>query len=280
MPNYIENHIFYEGDPQDIDDMLEKIKSDAYGKGTIDFEKIIPTPQYEDDLYHWCINNWGTKWDAFGYDEATDYSNNNELWFQTANSAPNLILKKLSQMYPAIKFTHQWADEDLGRNCGERTYQNGEMISEYFPETEKEAYEFSAKVWDYDLEEIGLRLNLNGDNYIYTNLEDFELINLLGKPALFTVERLTENDVPKGLNLYHLRSSDGDEEFSTIEPSVKVNHAGSVITNETLDFGDKGYIELDDDDIKFIDCAELSIDDYVTENFSMEEQTGGMDLCQ
>ena len=36
----------------------------------------------------------------------------------TAWSAPIPVIKKLSEMYPNIELTLEFADEDLGQNCG------------------------------------------------------------------------------------------------------------------------------------------------------------------
>lgn len=77
--------------------------------------------------YDWRIDHWGTKWDAYGYDEGKDYSKTKELRFLTAWSAPHPILRKLSEQYPALEITHQWADEDIGFNCGIAVYRAGEQ---------------------------------------------------------------------------------------------------------------------------------------------------------
>lgn len=45
MPNHIENRISLAGDKEQIAAMLEQIKSDKYGLGTIDFNKIRPMPE-------------------------------------------------------------------------------------------------------------------------------------------------------------------------------------------------------------------------------------------
>ncbi|MDR0851744.1 MAG: hypothetical protein LBN36_04565 [Clostridiales Family XIII bacterium] len=45
MPNHITNEIRIEADPKRIHAILESIKNDLYGFGTIDFNKIIPVPQ-------------------------------------------------------------------------------------------------------------------------------------------------------------------------------------------------------------------------------------------
>ena len=78
------------------------------------------------DWYDWCIENWGTKWN--GYD--SEVCEDNQFKFCTAWSAPHPILKKLSELYPEITITHQWADEDYGFNLGHREYLNGEMTYE------------------------------------------------------------------------------------------------------------------------------------------------------
>lgn len=232
--------------------------------------------------YEWCNDNWNTKWNACGYDENTDYSDSDFIWFQTAWSAPIPVIKKLSEMYPNIELTLEFADEDLGQNCGEMKFKGGDIIEEYIPHTGKEAMEFAAKVWDYDLADFQLHLNATGTDYIYTGESDYELIELFGKPALFTDERLTLNDVPLGLNLYHIRMSDDNGMFAALEPEVKVNHGGSVITIKNIDFGEEEYIEFTDETAPNFTGQDISIDDYVTENYTLdegEEQTRGINLC-
>lgn len=234
--------------------------------------------------YEWCNDNWNTKWNACGYDENTDYSDSDFIWFQTAWSAPVPVIQKLSEMYPNIELTLEFADEDLGQNCGEMKFKDGDIFEEYIPQTGKEAIEFAARVWEYDLSDFQLHLNATGTDYIYTGESDYELIELFGKPALFTDERLTLNDVPLGLNLYHIRMSDDNGMFAALEPEVKVNHGGSVITSENIDLGEEGYIEFTDETRPNLLGQGLSIDDYVTDNYTMdasetEEQLGGMQLC-
>lgn len=235
--------------------------------------------------YEWCNDNWNTKWNACGYDENTDYSDSDFIWFQTAWSAPIPVIQKLSEMYPNIELSLQFADEDLGQNCGEMKFKDGDIFEEYIPQTGKEAMEFAARVWEYDLSDFQLHLNATGTDYIYTGESDYELIELFGKPALFTNECLTLNDVPLGLNIYHIRMSDNDSVFAALEPEVRVNHGGSVITSENIDFGEEGYIEFTDETRPYFLSQGLSIDDYVTDNYTMdvaqaEEQSGGMQLCQ
>lgn len=173
MPNNVENIVTLKGDEKKIREMLEAIKNDDYGLGTVDFNKVIPMPE-SCDWYEWSINNWGTKWNAYGYDKNADYSKNENLYFQTAWSAPHPILQKLSQLYPDIAFEHEWADEDIGQNCGRYSYQGGERIEEYVPESEKDAIEFACRIWDCDPSDLGLYLNEACTDYVYSENEEPE----------------------------------------------------------------------------------------------------------
>ena len=232
--------------------------------------------------YEWCTNNWGTKWNAYGYDEGTDYSASGNLHFQTAWSAPHPVIKKLAQMYPDIIFEHEWADEDIGANCGRKIYSNGECTEEYYPESEKDGIEFACRIWNYDPAELDLMLNKSDTAYINIENEKYDLIELLGKPALFSNGRLTDTDIPKGLFVYHLRHDDSGCSFAAVEPNVKVNHAGSVITDEPIDFSKQGYIAFTEDTEPNFIGEELTMGEYMRGEFEQAEnesqQSGGMQL--
>lgn len=58
--------------------------------------------------------------------------------------------------------------------------------------------------------------------------EEYEHIELFGKPALFTNSRIDRTTVPEGFYCYDLRGSDYDPGRPvTIENQVTVNHAGA-----------------------------------------------------
>jgi hypothetical protein len=133
MPNWVKNVISFDGASKEkIAEILETIRGEH---GAIDFEKIIPMPDYifrgdlgreEEELYGknnwyaWSVENWGTKWNAF-YSCAGDDS----VTFETAWSAPFPVLKKLSEMFPGVTIVHSYADEDIGYNCGKGMFANG-----------------------------------------------------------------------------------------------------------------------------------------------------------
>lgn len=199
------------------------------------------------------------------------------LYFQTAWSAPHPVLEKLSEMFPDVKLEHEWADEDIGQNCGRCSYQNGEIIDGYVPESEKEAIEFACKMWEYDPADMDLRLNDEGTKYINIENEEYQQIELLGKPALFTNDRLTDVNIPQGLYCYHLRHSDDGDRFCSVEPKVGVNHGGSVITKEPLDFGENGYISFTEDTEPNFTSEEQTLREFLRSDAPQESEV--MKLC-
>ena len=242
---------------------MESVKADEFGLGTLDFDKVIPTPDniYQGILgaeemkkygsnnwYDWNIANWGTKWNSYGYDDAEEnnLAGENIITFNTAWSAPHPVVEKLSKMFPDVNIVHKWADEDLGNNCGEYEYFDGERIREHFPETYKEGIDFACKMWGYEPVDIHLVENALGNDYVSTCHDEFEVIELLGQKALFSNSRLTKADIPKGMNVYHLREND-EGNICSVEPQVLVNHAGSVITKEPIDFKGTDHIPLTED---------------------------------
>ncbi len=234
MPNHVTNIVKFNGNADRFQEMLERIQNEEYGRGSIDFNKIIPMPESlniqagsmtrrgleayqgfievytlagtrtgldllnipkasEDAFlkmrpdikpedwalgraafqniqqygaptwYEWCVQNWGTKWNAYNCNAAPDA---NTMSFLTAWSAPHPILQKLSEMYPDLVVEHQWADKDIGANCGQRTYQGGDILDEYYPDYGKRSVEFACQVMGAEPEDYGLVLSQDGTEYV------------------------------------------------------------------------------------------------------------------
>lgn len=79
------------------------------------------------------------------------------------------------------------------------------------------------------------------------NEEELEVIEVLDHRALFSNGRIKPEHIPEGLHAYDLRHSDDGGRFCSIEPKVEVNHGGTVLMRDVLNFGKDGYIPLDDD---------------------------------
>ena len=65
----------------------------------------FPDGKNDDRWYHWCIENWGTKWDVSELD--IEYMDDEilELTFSTAWSPPEGVIEKLKEKYPNLSFS-------------------------------------------------------------------------------------------------------------------------------------------------------------------------------
>ena len=95
--------------------------------------------------------------------------------------------------------------------------------------------------------------------------EALQEIEIFDKPGLFSNGRLRDEDVPDGLYRYDLRGSDYDPgQPITVEKTVVVNHAASVLMAEELDLGAEGRLELGEDGLNFTG-AELIVREFMEE---------------
>ena len=184
MPNDITNRLAVQGvSDERVKEILEAIKNDEVGTGSIDFNKIIPMPDHifrgplgqeeqriygKDNWYDWGVSYWGTSRASYGYDNFPAYDGGNRISFLTAWSRPEPVIEALSRMFPDAEFEHAWADEDIGSNVGECVYQDGEVFFECIPDRQSaEAYEMAADIIGIDLEEYGFVYSEDDESYHY-----------------------------------------------------------------------------------------------------------------
>jgi Ferredoxin-like domain in Api92-like protein len=86
--------------------------------------------------FSWSIENYGTKWGPYNSSTTPE-----TISFQTAWSAPHPVIEKIK----GVSFTHQWADEDTGRNVGVRRY-GPDGFSETILDDTREGYELAFKL--------------------------------------------------------------------------------------------------------------------------------------
>ena len=105
-------------------------------------------------------------------------------------------------------------------------------------------------------------MDLQKENLLNEELQEIEIFD---KPGLFSNGRLRDEDVPEGLYRYDLRGSDYNPgQPITVEKTVVVNHAASVLMAEELDLGADGRLELGEDGLNFTG-AELTVREFVEE---------------
>ena len=98
----------------------------------------------ERDWYDWSIENWGTKWNA---GDTVVYSDVIE--FQTAWSTPIPVFVELSKRLKNVEINVDYADEDIGSNCGSLLIINGN-VHQFEPDNPRE---FACNMWGYDYDE-------------------------------------------------------------------------------------------------------------------------------
>ena len=93
------------------------------------------------------------------------------------------------------------------------------------------------------------KMDLKKETILDERLQEIEIFD---KPGLFSNGRLRDEDVPEGLYRYDLRGSDYDPgQPITVEKTVVVNHAASVLMAEELDLGAGGRLELGEEGLNF-----------------------------
>lgn len=81
------------------------------------------------DFFHgmdFARQNWGTKWNA--YSQSVDVSAGTAK-FDTAWSCPKPVFEALSKRFPEDLIEVQYADEDIGSNCGSYSLQGGLVVA-------------------------------------------------------------------------------------------------------------------------------------------------------
>ena len=195
MPNFITNIVHFKGNPKQTLALREAVQDDEYGMCGIDFEKIIPMPsglfmgcidsevraRYgKNNWLDWSIANWGTGRNAFRFNDDPEAYSDNRIVFVTANHVPHPVLQKLSEMYPDITMRHQWADDNVGHNCGEHTYKGGQIIDEYIPDYGRRAVDYACEVMGTTPADHCLKLNEEGTAYVCAEDEDEDMEVKLG----------------------------------------------------------------------------------------------------
>ena len=107
--------------------------------------------------------------------------------------------------------------------------------------------------------------------------EKLDVIEVLDRRALFSNGRLRPAQIPDGRYAYDLRHSDDGDRFCSIEPKVGVNHGGTVLMRDILDFGESGYIPLDEDTEPNFLGETMTVSEFAEEEAQDEAmQMGGM----
>lgn len=221
MPNHIKNIVRIKGDAKTIAEIKSKM-----GK-KFDFNKLLPMPKElkgtngdyrdnnntpegkalfekygHDNWYSWANDNWGTKWNCYDIKTPERVSfitkdGEKELVYEfyTAWASPVGVFEVLTREFPKIELRVEYADEDLGRNCGYLTYdekngQGGKLI---------ETFEYACDIWGYDVDEMRHEYGLDDED------EDEEQHTGYANPNKITIMKRIDS---RGDELYTIRYDD------------------------------------------------------------------------
>ena len=138
------------------------------------------------------------------------------------------------------RFDSRWLGGLFARNEGERLLGRlGATLTDYGVVSARNGHLFEPVPYD-EPEAKEIKTQAITD-------EKLDVIEILDRRAMFSNGRLLPEEVPEGLYAYDLRHSDDGDRFCTVEPKVGVNHGGTVLMRDILDFGESGYIPLDED---------------------------------
>jgi hypothetical protein len=158
MPNWCECNLYIEGPSAKIDQFLQLVKSE---ERDFDFNRLVPYPEHfkkQDDLaaewhrlhptpqteeiwkerpkngysqggYQWCIEHWGTKWNAKGVQITRCQPEHVEINFDTAWSPPLPVIEQACKLFPELRFDLRYFECGDGFN-GMFTCENGEVATD------------------------------------------------------------------------------------------------------------------------------------------------------
>ena len=139
MPNWCYNRVEISGEPEEMDEFRELVKSK---KSAFDFNEIIPMPKEledsvsgsesakpiwqkkrskeliekygADNWYRWCVDNWGVKWNVTLSEEqdVQDEGDYLQYTFDTAWGPPYEIYNALAKKFPDMSIS--WFFDEPG----------------------------------------------------------------------------------------------------------------------------------------------------------------------
>lgn len=197
------------------------------------------------------------------------------LWryeFTAEPDTADAFFKKYIFENTSTEFDSRWLENLLPRNEADKLLGRiGAAVTDYGVISARNGHLFKPVPYD-EPEAKELKTQAMTD-------EKLDVIEVLDRRALFSNGRLMPEQIPEGLYAYDLRHSDDGDRFCSIEPKVGVNHGGTILMRDILDFGESGYIPLDEDTEPNFLGDEMTPSEFAEEEVQDETlQMGGMQL--
>lgn len=102
----------------------------------------------------------------------------------------------------------------------------------------------------------------------------FMQMKLFNKPVLFSYMRIDNDNLPKNIYKYEVRSDDeGLGIICELSNKVLVNFWGTVLSNKPIQLNEHGFLIIDEDkDIKYLDKESITIKQYLEKQFNKDMQ--------
>lgn len=152
MPNWCTNELVITGTIEEMDKWRIALSNDESIEPTLDFNKIVPEPRWEEDSdewYAWRNQNWGTKWNASEVD-TTNEPEEIIYGFSTAWGPPIEFLETAAKKFPNLYFNLAFYEEGC---CfaGLREFKDGELTNIETHEGVVEMNQFVADRFCYEI---------------------------------------------------------------------------------------------------------------------------------
>lgn len=195
------------------------------------------------------------------------------LWryeFTAETDTADAFFKKYILENTSTEFDSKWLENLLPRNEADKLLGRiGAAVTDYGVISARNGHLFKPVPYD---EPEAKKLKTQA-----LTEEKLDVIEVLDRRALFSNGRLMPEQIPEGLYAYDLRHSDDGGRFCAIEPKVGVNHGGTVLMRDILDFGENGYIPLDEDTEPNFLGETMTVSEFAEEEAQDEAmQMGGM----
>ena len=163
------------------------------------------------------------------------------LWryeFTAETDTADAFFKKYLLENTSTEFDSKWLENLLPRNEADKLLGRiGAAVTDYGVISARNGHLFKPVPYD-EPEAKELKTQAMTE-------EKLDVIEVLDRRALFSNGRLMPEEIPEGLYAYDLRHSDESCRFCSIEPKVLVDHGGTVLMKDILDFGTSDQILLD-----------------------------------
>lgn len=251
--------------PQITSDMFDSMR-DIYTLNTL-AQRISAMSNYEQVKFKAVLDAENTA----SIQDALNVAHN--LWryeFTAETDTADAFFKKYLLENTSTEFDSKWLENLLPRNEADKLLGRiGAAVTDYGVISARNGHLFKPVPYD-EPEAKELKTQALTE-------EKLDVIEVLDRRALFSNGRLMPEEIPEGLYAYDLRYSDESCHFCSIEPKVLVDHGGTVLMKDILDFGTSDQILLDYETEPNFLGDEMTPSEFAEEEVQDEAmQMGGM----